>query len=184
MDSHNKESRNVRISGQCKGLPEGTRALGRVPLHCLRARLSSAPVVRIEARSLGRTGEGMVTQRPTRPARGSAAALRVGLPPLRRSTPHCLGLWAVFQRVERARSRDVQGGAGGPRSGRKRSGPRSSPVAAAATTPDGSHAINPRRRHRFANLNHRAIPRSLGFVQCENRPHHPFARPHRTRSGI
>src|SRR5882762_3461671 len=86
MDSHNKESRNVRISGQCKGLPEGTRALGRVPLHCLRARLSSAPVVRIEARSLGHTGEGMVTQHPNRTARGSASAVRVLL----------LRLWGVW----------------------------------------------------------------------------------------
>jgi hypothetical protein len=77
----------------------------------------------------------MVTLRPNRPARGSASALGVGLHRLRRSAPHCWGLWAVFKRVERARSRDVQGGAAGPRSGRKRSGPRSSPVAAAATTP-------------------------------------------------
>jgi hypothetical protein len=101
----------------------------------------------------------MVTQRPNRPARRSAAARRVRLPRLRRSTPHRWGLWVVFQRVERARSRDVQGGAAGPRSGRQRSGPRSSPVAAAATTPDGSEAMNLRRRHRSANLNHRAIPR-------------------------
>jgi hypothetical protein len=182
MDSHNKESRNVRISGQCKGLPEGTRALGRVPLHCLRARLSSAPVVRIEARSLGRTGEGMVTQRPTRPARGSAAALRVGLPPLRRSIPHCLGLWAVFQRVERARARDVQGGAGGPRSGRKRSGPRSSPVAAAATTPLRFRRDELRRRHRSANYIHRAFSDSLWFGQFDERLHHPFTLPSRARS--
>ena len=59
MDSYNNESRNVRISSQCKGLPEGTRAPWRVPLHWLRARLSSAPVVRIQARSLGHTGEGL-----------------------------------------------------------------------------------------------------------------------------
>jgi hypothetical protein len=182
MDSHNKESRNVRTSRQCKGLPGGTRALGRVPLHCLRARLSSAPVVRIEARSFRHTGEGMVTQRRNRPARASASAPRVGLPRLRRSTPHCWGLWPVFKRVERARSRDVQGGAAGPRSGRKRSGPRSSPLAAAATTPDGSDAMNLRRRRQSANLNHRAIPRRLGFVQFENHPHHPFASPHRRRS--
>jgi hypothetical protein len=182
MDSHNKESRNVRISRQCKGLPEGTRALGRVPLHCLRARLSSAPVVRIEARSLGHTGGRMGTQRPNRPARRSAAALRVRMARLRSSTPHCWGLWAVFQRVERAKSRDVQGGAAGPRSGRKRSGPRSSPLAAAATTPDGSEAVNLPRRHRSANLKHRAIPRRLRFVQFENHPHHPVAPPHRRRS--
>jgi hypothetical protein len=162
MDSHNKESRNVRISRQCKGLPEGTRALGRVPLHCLRARLSSAPVVRIEARSLGHTGEGTGTQRPRRHARRSAAAVRVGRPPLRRSTPYSWGLWAVFQRVERARSRDVQGGAAGPRSGRKRSGPRSSPLAAAATTPDRSEAMNLRRHHRSATLKHREIPADFG----------------------
>ena len=83
----------------------------------------------------------MVTQCPNRPARGSASALRVGLPPLGGHigiTSDC----GLFQRVERARSRDVQGGAAGPRSGRKRSAPRSSPLAAAATTPYGSDAMN------------------------------------------
>jgi len=47
----------------------------------------------------------------------------------------CARSFRCLERVERARARDVQGGAAGPRSGRKRSGPRSSPVAAAATTP-------------------------------------------------
>jgi hypothetical protein len=111
------------------------------------------------------TGEGMVTPRPNRPARGSASALRVGLPQLRRSNPHCWGSWAVFKRVERARSRDVQGGVAGPRSGRKRSAPRSSPLAAAATTPYGSEAIGPHRRYRSANLNHEAI---LGRLRSDS----------------
>jgi hypothetical protein len=84
----------------------------------------------------------MVTLRPNRPARGSASALRVGLPELRGSCPRRRRSWAACKRVERARSRDVQGGEAGPRSGRKRSGPRSSPVAAAATTPLRSDAMN------------------------------------------
>jgi hypothetical protein len=162
MDSHNKESRNVRTSRQCKGLPAGTRALGRVPLHCLRARLSSAPVVRIGARSFWHTGEGMVAQRPNGPVRGSASSVRLGRSQLTRSSPHCSRLRAVFKRVERARSRDVQGGAAGPRSGRKRSGPRSSPLAAAATTPLRFRRDELPRRHRSAHRNHQALPCSLG----------------------
>jgi hypothetical protein len=129
MDSHNEESRNVRRSGPCKGLPEGTRALGRVPLQGLRARLSSAPVVRIQPRAF----------RAHRRTHGDALAgeFRLVNPRPRSESPSCSwghpGLW--FQRVERARPRDAEGGAAGPRSGRKRSGPRSSPVAAAATAP-------------------------------------------------
>jgi hypothetical protein len=124
----------------------------------------------------------MVTLRPNRSARRSASALGVGLPELRRSNPHCWRLWAVFKRVERARSRDEQGGAAGPRSGRKRSGPRSSPVAAAATTPLGFRRDELLRRHRSANLNHRAFPCSLWFAQFDERPHHPFTLLSRARS--
>jgi hypothetical protein len=73
-----------------------------VPLHCLRARLSSAPVVRIEAR-LGRTGEGM-------------GRIREHLGPIRSSElafPRVFDLSAQkliiesLERVERARARDV-----------------------------------------------------------------------------
>ena len=76
----------------------------------------------------------MVTLRPNRPARirffGMSRAASSA-----RSPSHSPRLRSCPERVERARSRDVQGGAAGPRSGRKRSGPRSSPLAAAATTP-------------------------------------------------
>ena len=93
-----------------------------------------------------------------------------------------LAFVVCLERVERARSRDVQGGAAGPRSGRKRSGPRSSPVAAAATTPLRFRRDESFRRHRSANLNHRAFPGSFWFAQFDERPHHPFTLPSRARS--
>jgi hypothetical protein len=88
----------------------------------------------------------MVTLRPNRPAQirffGMSRAASSA-----RSSSHSSRMRGCLERVERARSRDVQGGAAGPRSGRKRSGPRSRPVAAAATTPQDSHMAQSRRSH-------------------------------------
>ena len=88
------------------------------------------------------TGEGIVTQRPNEARTRIRFCVRVGLPSASGVISALRAIVGCFKRVERARSRDVQGGAAGPRSGRKRSGPRSSPLAAAATTPYGSDAMN------------------------------------------
>ncbi len=123
----------------------------------------------------------MVAQCPNRPARGSASAIRVGLPLLGESCPHCRRLW-VFQ----ARgTRKVEGCAG------RRSRPAQR--AEAKRTPEQparGRRDDPLRfrcdellpRHRSANLNHRAIPRRLGFEQFDERPHHPFTPLNRIRS--
>ena len=181
MDSHNKESRNVRGSGQCKGLPEGTRAPASAlaltartfivcpccenrgtlfPAHGRRHGGAAPEWARTRIRFFG----------TTRPA--STHAVFSAL----------LAFVGCLERVERARSRDVQGGAAGPRSGRKRSGPRSSPLAAAATTPLRFRRDELLRRYRSANHIHQAFPCSLWFAQFDERPHHSFTPPSRARS--
>lgn len=49
MDSHNKDWRDVRKSGQYKGLPARDTRAARVPLYWLRARLSSLYVVSVQS---------------------------------------------------------------------------------------------------------------------------------------
>src|SRR5450432_4173192 len=49
MDSHNKDLRDVRRSGQYKGLPVRDTRAARVPLYWLRARLVSLHVVSVQA---------------------------------------------------------------------------------------------------------------------------------------
>jgi hypothetical protein len=177
MDSHNKESRNVRISGQCKGLPAGTRALGRVPLHCLRARLSSAPVVRIQARSLGHAGEGGVTQHPNRPARGSASTVRLGGLVRAAGDRGCFSAWNA---QGRGMCRAAQ-------PARAAGGSEAHPGAARSRPPR-----RPMMVQRRLNLVDVTDPRSpiMGrsppaWVRTvRERPHHPFASPHRARSRI
>jgi hypothetical protein len=166
MDSHNKDSRNVRRSGQCKGLPvRDTSALASALALTARTFIVCPRCENRVARLSGTREKASDASDEHRPS----AALECVF---------SLSSRGVFGRaIEGSLSAWNAPGRGMCRaaqparvSGRKRSGPRSSPVAAAATTPTTAVCHGP-----FRGALESSVTRRSNLLDRARSKNNPFA---------